>query len=215
MAILRLVGATVLGGGAYATYKATSLSQQYPLTPASDIQNRPGILAVIPEGNGAFEVVSTTIQAPPARARADPIGTTIDAFYAGWTLRLEAWASRRYNLVGRRPSSADKDITPPLAYASGIFQVIHREPDSVTVLWSAPGASEETAVTHAMPEGVQVIAAQLNDNGGLDISYACAQDLPPGNKLVYAVMMKFHHVYMRFLLDETKKRLEQWAREGQ
>lgn len=212
--MLRILGATALGVTAVAGFKATTLIKTYPLRPPSEQQLRPGILATIPPGIDmkSMEVVSTIIPIAPNRARLDPAGpvpATLEALYSTWTLRFEAWLARKTGFVSQRPSTADAS-TLGETYADGVFQVIHREPDSVTVAWSSPGAEDNISA----PEGVQVIGAKW-ERGELEISLGCAQDVPESNPYVERVIMSLHHLYMRYLIDGTRKKLVRMAEKGE
>lgn len=172
------------------------------------------------------------VASPSSRSTADgstitsaattaPLDLLLQYFWSTWTLKLESLLVNLFLgpsippvLLGPDvPAQVASDIAAggapdreTVAFAPPIFPIWAYYPDSVVFQW------------RFNPDmgGVQELAAVVKDDtvseGGqvMEISYACAQyGISDGTGgALDRVAVGFHRMYMRFLIDQAKRKLE-------
>lgn len=187
----------------YVVYRVNALNTAYPLLPGRPYHQMPSILASLPYPHDEPDYMYTRV----------PSSTTLDsftkAFYATWTLRVEALLAR---LTGYASIPSHSET-----YLNGLFPIIHRTPSSTVMAWRMPGpvlAFFKALNTPMVAGGTQELTAVPVD-GQVEIGYACAQNYGRADEYLGLglVGLELHRFYMRFLLDAAKRRLERQARQ--
>jgi hypothetical protein len=188
-----LGGATATGLTAY----GYALSRQYPWAPQPSIQTSPALTSRLPPGLGATETLVTTVPGPQT------LESFLDAFYACWSLRLEAWVARTLAYKSRLPSPGTGR-----EFAAGLFPELYADGEAAVHWWSAPPAADGTG-----PAGAHIFSATPRGEG-VKIAFGATQMQPPYAPKDPWIMGVLHGFYMRVLFDETRRTMEKWAREG-
>lgn len=183
------LGAAV--AAAYPLYDFVRLQSSYPLRPGPKD-------APWPSNVGEPNEVSTHVRIPrDVNARE----AFVNAFYDNWTLRLMGDLCRRFHLEaeplpGYKPQGT---ATLPASYGHGMWPVLARTPDSTMVWWQAdkPGKG-----------GAQILMAKRLEGDDVEITFGGAETPDLTVDAVGRAIERVHFVYMRYLLDRAKKRLE-------
>ncbi|WVQ84508.1 hypothetical protein IAT38_006662 [Cryptococcus sp. DSM 104549] len=145
------------------------------------------------------------------------------AFYKAWTLRLEGLAAQ---LAGY-PAPSD-------SFLNGLFVVRRRTAQEVEVEWRMPRPISrlfDTLGVGMVQGGSQILSVEDKD-GGTEIQYTCeeylgvrpdrwedveyrrASGIGMNGKPLGAFGVQLHRLYMRFLIEQAKKRLTEEASRG-
>lgn len=110
------------------------------------------------------------------------------------------------------PTPASPDDSLPVEYASGLFRVIGRTPESTMVWWmldANSGGGQLLTATRVQPTAENTKVEEVQ------ISFACAETDFLGEDIMGWIGVKFHRMYMRFLLDRAARRMDAWARKAE
>lgn len=199
------------GGAATAVglYEANRLSRRYPWASQPAVQTTASVRAVLPPGLGDPETLTAVLPRPPASLRRDTLETFLDAFYDGWSLKLEAWVARKLSYKSRLPGPGTGR-----EFAGGLFPELYRDSSTAVHWWSAPaGMPDADGKPAPSPAGAHFFSAVDTPNG-LEIAFSASQLQPPYAPKDPKVVEILHGFYMRMLFDEARGKMEKWARKG-
>lgn len=192
MITARTAGLLGAAAASYPLYDFVRLQTSYPLRQGSADAPWPSIV-------GAPNEVAARVRIPRA---VDAREAFVNAFYQNWTLRLLGDLCRRFHLEpaplpGYTPQGT---ATLPASYGHGMWPVLARSPDSTMVWWQAdkPGKG-----------GAQLLSAKREGDGDMvEIAFGGAETPDLTVDAVGHAIERVHFVYMRYLIDRARKRLE-------
>lgn len=207
---IRLALLAGTAAGAVGLYEANRLSRRYSWVAQPDVQKPRALNALLPLGLGETETLSTTVPRLPYSSKiADPLETFLDAFYDGWSLKLESWVARKLAYKSRLPAKGTGR-----EFAAGLFPELYRNENMAVHWWSAPaGKPDESGKLGPSPAGAHFFSAVETPNG-IDIAFGASQLQPPYAPKDPKILEVLHGFYMRHLFDEARHKMEKWAKQG-
>lgn len=206
----------LIAGGAASVvglYEVNRLTRRYPWVEQPDIQKSRKVRAVLPPGLGHPETLSTTIPISPSTARsgADPLEAFLDAFYDVWSLKFEAWVSRKFAYKSKLPATNPNGTGRE--FCGGLFPELYRDKNTAIHWWAAPSGVDKDGNPNPSPAGAHLFTV-VEGPDGVDIVFAAEQLQPPYAPKDPKIIQVLHGIYMRHLFDGARSKMEKWAREG-
>lgn len=205
-------GAVPVAVSAYVAWGVADLSKKYPIHSLPSNSELHRFLPSLEFAHDEPDYISARVARHPSSLSS--IERLCASFWSTWTLKLEGYAARvtGYQSIDDHQSGD--------SYAYGIFPVQRRTPTSVIVLWRMPHPVLSLCKSLGVPMvagGVQELLVTELKGDEIEIGYAAAQHLGKSQaheegKKMGELGLELHRLYMRFLLDSARKRMERGNR---
>jgi len=212
----KLAGGALAAGGAFGAYELNRLYNEYPICPPKSYLTTPSVLAAQPSNPGRSEYMYARVRVPGhGLDTPTALDRHIDIFFNNFMLRAEGALFHAIGYRSPRPTAAElRDARvvgeePPDAFLEGFFPVVHRDPAALLVWWKAPGPTDQP-----LPGGTQVLGADASDPNDVELAYGCVALGEPAPQ-EGTIMRNLHQMYMRYLLDSSKREFERRLRNGE